>query len=56
MTSRNPVLEMWKRFHEGDEDIYVCEDCGFATSWSEFPTMFGLKVCPECRSENLKEA
>ena len=49
------LYDFWKRFHEGDEDIYFCVDCGLETVWSEFPELFGLKVCPECRSENIKE-
>jgi len=49
------ALDFWRRYHEGDDDIYICEDCGYANTWSEFPELFGCKVCPECRSENLIE-
>jgi rubrerythrin len=55
MTHEQFIQDFWVRYHEGDTDIYVCEDCGYTTEWGEFPELFGCKVCPSCRSENLKE-
>jgi len=52
----NELLEFWQRYHEGDTDLYVCMDCGYENEWSEFPELFGYRVCPQCRGENLKEA